>query len=247
MLDRPFFGFLNLNNMINLEDFKEKKIKHSDLTPYEIDKTLIESLGISVKELYPLEEATKIVVRKSLKLSIELFCKNEDLIDNCRKFKFLEGVDYIGIDIRQKDGFMPAFLPLFQAYLDNLLVMPFAVRDSNTLFLSLKGLNWLLEFSKAVRTCKKKEPEHPLLTYVMYDRISDCYKIGRSRCIEHREKTLAAQKPNIKTILYSDSAKEYEMHQIFRAKKIRGEWFRLNADDVLALLEKYGFKKWKRL
>jgi hypothetical protein len=51
--------------------------------------------------------------------------------------------------------------------------------------------------------------------------------------------------PLIKTILTNDNDIEAELHNLFAIKRHRGEWFSLTADDILLLIERYGFKKTK--
>lgn len=80
-------------------------------------------------------------------------------------------------------------------------------------------------------------------TYVMYDELSDLYKIGASKNIEFREQTLSSQIPKIKTILYLDSNKEKMLHNLFKDKRVRGEWFKLDSDDIITLVTDYSFKK----
>jgi prophage antirepressor-like protein len=80
-------------------------------------------------------------------------------------------------------------------------------------------------------------------TYVMYDEISGYYKIGISKNPKARESTISSQLPKIKTILYLDRNIEKTLHALFSSKKIRGEWFNLNADDIITITCDFGFKK----
>ena len=80
--------------------------------------------------------------------------------------------------------------------------------------------------------------------YLMFDEANGFYKIGISNHPEYREHTLQSEKPTI-TLL---KAKEYPsraiaeafesaLHKTYESKRLRGEWFKLNADDVSVLLE----------
>jgi len=86
-------------------------------------------------------------------------------------------------------------------------------------------------------------PEKPIMTYVMYDKSEDVYKIGRSINPVYRESTLRSQTPNIETLLICSENIELELHRKYKEKRIRGEWFRLSADDILDLVEIHGFKR----
>lgn len=80
-------------------------------------------------------------------------------------------------------------------------------------------------------------------TYVMFDSKANLYKIGRSYNPYKREKDISCGNPSIQLILICDNDIERKMHKEFNSKRITGEWFRLNADDILILMEEYEFKK----
>ena len=78
--------------------------------------------------------------------------------------------------------------------------------------------------------------------YLMKDQANNTYKIGISNKPEYREKTLQSEKPTIVKI----AAKQYQtrglarafesaLHKEYQHKRIRGEWFRLDAKDVEAI------------
>lgn len=76
--------------------------------------------------------------------------------------------------------------------------------------------------------------------YLMLDNNTGYYKIGFSKNPKYRERTLQSEKPTIVLInKFKGSAKqEKALHQLFRHKRIRGEWFSLNQSDI-ALIEQY--------
>jgi len=70
--------------------------------------------------------------------------------------------------------------------------------------------------------------------YIMYDENSKYFKIGRSVNPQKREKTLQSEKPSI-VLLYTFKGvnnDEIILHEKFKSKRIRGEWFNLNDDDI---------------
>lgn len=84
----------------------------------------------------------------------------------------------------------------------------------------------------------------PCYVYLMFDISNGYYKIGISNNPEYRERTLQSEKPTIEKIC----AKEYPnraialaiesaLHKTYDAKRLRGEWFALDADDVKAITE----------
>lgn len=70
--------------------------------------------------------------------------------------------------------------------------------------------------------------------YVMLDKNTGYYKIGRSITPKRREKTLQSEKPTIEMLFYKESINktEKELHIMYKEKRIRGEWFNLNGNDL---------------
>lgn len=75
--------------------------------------------------------------------------------------------------------------------------------------------------------------------YLMIDTTNNFYKIGISNKPEYREKTLQSEKPTIELIISKDfpsrqiaESIEKALHNTFKDKHVRGEWFNLSTDDV---------------
>lgn len=70
--------------------------------------------------------------------------------------------------------------------------------------------------------------------YIMLNQRNGFYKIGRSVNPEYREKTLQAEEPEIDLIKKWPAPKaiEKKLHNKYKKKKVRGEWFELTKDDV---------------
>jgi hypothetical protein len=75
--------------------------------------------------------------------------------------------------------------------------------------------------------------------YVMIDKNTGYYKIGRSLKPKFREKTLQSEKPTIELLFSNDAKikKEKDLHNMFSDKRIRGEWFDLNGSDLTKIKE----------
>lgn len=80
----------------------------------------------------------------------------------------------------------------------------------------------------------RTEKENETQIYLMIDKNTGYYKIGRSNNPLRRERTLQSQKPTIELILHETSTKdkEKELHKHFKDKRIRGEWFDLSGSDI---------------
>ncbi len=73
--------------------------------------------------------------------------------------------------------------------------------------------------------------------YLLINTRNGLFKIGRSKNPLKREKTLQAEEPEIQLIKYwlADKTFENKMHKFFFKKRVRGEWFKLNINDVLMI------------
>lgn len=88
----------------------------------------------------------------------------------------------------------------------------------------------LVDFDDKDRNSRKGKTK----VYVMIDKNTGYYKIGRSVNPKAREKTLQSEKPTIELIHCYNALNrhEKELHNMFRDKRIRGEWFDLSGTDL---------------
>ena len=77
----------------------------------------------------------------------------------------------------------------------------------------------------------------------MHDTSNGYYKIGISNQPEYRERTLQSEKPTIEKICakaYPNrtiaGAIESALHKAYDSKRLRGEWFSLDANDITAII-----------
>ncbi|MBA4744258.1 MAG: GIY-YIG nuclease family protein [Muricauda sp.] len=75
--------------------------------------------------------------------------------------------------------------------------------------------------------------------YLMHDTSNSYYKIGISNSPEYRERTLQSEKPTIEMIASKKfpvrkiaESIEKALHSTYSEKRLRGEWFELNDNDV---------------
>lgn len=80
----------------------------------------------------------------------------------------------------------------------------------------------------------KKYLDKLKFTYLMYDEISGFYKIGRSINPKFRENTLSSQTPKIKLVYKccESIVTERYLHKLFSHKNIRGEWYKLELNEI---------------
>jgi len=70
--------------------------------------------------------------------------------------------------------------------------------------------------------------------YVMQNRRNGLFKIGFSKRPSFREKTLQSEEPEVELILSNEGTirLEKKIHNKYLQKRIRGEWFSLNEEDL---------------
>jgi len=85
--------------------------------------------------------------------------------------------------------------------------------------------------------------------YLMYDESTNLYKIGVSNNPKYREKTLQGQIPKVNTVVsreFNDRklslTMEKTLHEYFRPKHVRGEWFDLSKNDLEQFYSLLGVK-----
>jgi len=73
--------------------------------------------------------------------------------------------------------------------------------------------------------------------YIMIDKNTGYYKIGRSKNPKTRERTLQSEKPTIEMLFFSEAkmSDEKTLHDKYYDKRIRGEWFDLKGSDILEI------------
>jgi hypothetical protein len=76
--------------------------------------------------------------------------------------------------------------------------------------------------------------EKPTKVYLMIDKNTGYYKIGRSVDPRARERTLQCEKPTIELLHVYETKIKHEkiLHEMFKDKRIRGEWFDLSGSDI---------------
>lgn len=99
-----------------------------------------------------------------------------------------------------------------------------------------------ISFSTNYSSVSKHSKENNFKTYIMIDHNTGFYKIGKSKNPYFREKTLQSEKPTIEMLLVINQDIEKVLHQEFSNKRVRGEWFQLECEDVEYLRKKYSEK-----
>lgn len=86
---------------------------------------------------------------------------------------------------------------------------------------------------------------HQQQTYLMLDEACGAVKIGKSSDPRFREHTLGAQIPCVKLLAVCPKDIERELHDKYKIKRMRGEWFNLSHKDIRQIIKNYGFTRIK--
>jgi hypothetical protein len=96
----------------------------------------------------------------------------------------------------------------------------------------------IIEYEPLIET-KTEYSDSECYLYLMLDTATNLHKIGISNKPFYREKTLQSEKPSIEMISYMKLplrkfaiVLENTLHNLFKEKRIRGEWFDLSKGDV---------------
>jgi hypothetical protein len=125
-------------------------------------------------------------------------------------------------------------------YTEGLIFNP--LKDTFTVSVNL--LNEEVEEVKKVKASTTEVESKETRVYVMIDKNTGFYKIGRSKNPKAREKTLQSEKPTIEMLFNYPGLNidEKELHFIFIDKRVRGEWFDLSGGDIQKIKEYFESK-----
>lgn len=80
--------------------------------------------------------------------------------------------------------------------------------------------------------------------YLMLDEVNGFIKIGYSKNPLHRERTLQSEKPTIKLIFKAQASLKFEkeMHEFFSEYRVRGEWFNVEPNVIIEIIDSFDNK-----
>lgn len=110
-----------------------------------------------------------------------------------------------------------------------------AIIEIDTICKKLQEYKHELELFYNIEPTPKTKTRFYTYVYILFDERTCYYKIGKSINPLFREKTISSEIPSVKMIFISpltNPETEKELHKIFNKKRIRGEWFKLNQDDI---------------
>jgi hypothetical protein len=104
----------------------------------------------------------------------------------------------------------------------------------------LEAVQKLEEETKSVENLERlRKTGFTTFVYIMEDLRNGIFKIGQSQTPEKRENTLQSEVPEISLRFYipAHDTAENELHELFAAKRVRGEWFEFAPEDLLSVID----------
>lgn len=78
-------------------------------------------------------------------------------------------------------------------------------------------------------------------TYLMKDKVTGLVKIGSTSDIKTRYQTLSCGNHNLLVIATIDENIENELHRKFANKKVKGEFYSIDENEISSIIKDYGF------
>jgi hypothetical protein len=98
--------------------------------------------------------------------------------------------------------------------------------------------NWLSSLMSS-KTQEDNKRETKSKTYLLKDKNTGFYKIGKSVNPKNREKTLQSEKPTYELLKVWDKNIEKELHNKYATQRVRGEWFDLSKIQIKYICTHY--------
>lgn len=183
--------------------------------------------SLTVKENAKCNGVTEAAIRYYIKVNHldRRFDRKQNIIDDCRKY-LKKHPSATKTELHKKTGHSLSTIYQYWEYIST-------------------EKEFVLSHQKTKYNTKKNKFRCPSV-YLMKETNGKYIKIGKSVTPLNREKTLWSEKPNIELFLIctcedelSAGHLEKELHQLFRHKRVRGEWFELNNEDINLVKEKY--------
>lgn len=116
----------------------------------------------------------------------------------------------------------------------------------NTLFLNIKNFNknefWDMNENHPINNnpiIKNIKRQNKQTSYILKDKNTGYYKIGKSVNPLKREKTLQSEKPTLILVKKFKFNWESDLHDKYKSQRIRGEWFNLNKTQLKYICTHY--------
>lgn len=227
-------------------------IKFSDF-PNEISNDFLNKNNFNVLEYYTIEESIIIVKHHTMQLMLEKI-SNKLSINLSEKFEteIINNDVYVNINCFSKTDCN--ILHLMWGLPD---IKFWFKKDDNyfmsSYFIQILSSDDFLSFvlkkyrSKNNKKIKKNTQSaicdiYHINTYLMINKDGHV-KIGKSKNPKNRESTLQSEQPSIKLFATLNCNIENILHRKYKEYRMRGEWFNLSTNQLLDIINEYGFKK----
>lgn len=149
--------------------------------------------------------------------------------ENRRNYLIINGETITGVDVLpfsfSKEGSFDFCYALFQ--------------DKTIAYDMIYNYILINQIKSNIKKCK---PKYQQFTYLMIDENTGLTKIGISINPVNRERTLQSEKPTIIMFAAREENIEKILHKEYNVFRIRGEWFKLNQNQIENIIKEYNFE-----
>lgn len=140
-------------------------------------------------------------------------------------------VNSIGKDILMKTK-------VYQESLGESYLVRSLIKENEVLSTANRELYFNQKVEKKTKLKNNYETKVPVC-YLMVDSHTNYVKIGFSISPDKRERTLQSEKPTIKLLHIFSENHERHLHNKYKQKRVRGEWFNLTEKEVNHIIKNY--------
>lgn len=212
------------------KDFICFEYQYPQLKLSEIDKILFLLSNNEIIE-FPLSSGKYKIDNNTKGFKVTLYSEEIDLLSNF-------SIESIRILIESENQKIDIFLKDESAYPKRDL--QFVIKETFSNY--KKAVSTVDNYNpifKSAGDIKSNNSNEICFVYLMLDSVNNYHKIGISNNPEYREKTLQSEKPTIELISHKHyptrkiaESIEKALHESYKDKRIRGEWFILSEEDI---------------
>jgi hypothetical protein len=163
----------------------------------------------------------------------------EDMFDIANK-EYEDNLYYYAIN---QDRLLRALQNIYTYLSENLLyldsIINIKAEEKKNIVQMLSCVDNLQKLSSYSYYKKKPKKLKTKKSYIIKDKNTGLYKIGKSNNPKNREKTLQAEKPTYELIKIFNKNWEAHLHKKYKEQRLRGEWFKLNKLQVEYICRHY--------
>jgi len=209
------------------------------------------NLGITIEDWIPMKEAVLLLKAQTIALQYETYSMQQRIpfTNNLKRYmSVVFGEIYLNINAFQfekrihENGdyrIIPCDMMFFLCF-GMMWDIRYGYRLGPDRLITSLGLSKVIGFDAHLKAENNNDLDERKYskqnTYLMVDNNTGLHKIGKSKDIMKREKTLQSEKPTIRLVHTFFENIERRLHKRYAHKRVRGEWFDLSSADLSEII-----------